>query len=196
VIGTPLPRGSWVTFQYSSVNAGASSWETAELQALRDRQLAGWKRAGNLLAEYVSAYLGEIVPVAEKHDRLVGDAQALLDSCADDAVRAEFEAAAKQLVDPFPADLAAAVWMQVQAATDLYGEGTRVAREDGGNPVDVGNVLAPVTPDLRGVIRNAELSGRVQRRTSSTRFSQGFQPAPAGGTFGAEPSWAGLTAND
>jgi len=145
---------------------------------LKARQRAGWEQAGKHLADFVRVWVAEVVEPAEEHDRLVGDVlhAGLTGAVQDTALLAEWTSASHQLVEPFPVDVAAAAWMLLQASTDLYGQGTRTLRQDGGLPVDDQQVLAQATPDLRGENRNAKLSGRVAIQASSKRFEQGYGP--------------------
>ena len=139
-----------------------------QAEELSHAERAAWQELGEIEARRM-AVMNRLFDAVEARDGLLLEHEAQIDGCEDADLKAEATRALTPVVQPFPCD-PIEVTLRVMEGSSDPGRKFR----DGGERLDGLDYLVSTLPDLRGLHRHADLSGRVDKRWSSRRAAEGF----------------------
>jgi hypothetical protein len=141
--------------QFEEALAGVHERDDRE----RERQAELIREAATAFTDLVNVY-GRFVEAVEEHDREREQVRAKLPPNLQHHLDG---AGSALLLAPFPVTFVAFVRMLSDAILDTSGRGYREGPLHGFVRLDEREALVALTPDLRGRVRRAELSGRVAK---------------------------------
>jgi hypothetical protein len=148
----------------------------AKAKPYRQKELAGWARLGELLAELHQVWLDDVMTVAETREQFAAqcDREGLL-AGRDEELQSAFRAACDPPITPFPGSFQKLLDTLILVALDVGGYGYR--QREYGHRADDANLLIDLIPDLQPRNRNAGLS---KTPVSHANRAEELGIAPAG----------------